>query len=73
MIQINKKKQILHLEIIDKEYRIANRLIKASLKNKEEESLYELYENINHDSIPSVRDYFSNYFKETEGIPCEKP
>ena len=45
----------------------------ASLKNKEEESLYELYENINHDSIPSVRDYFSNYFKEAEGIPCEKP
>ncbi len=42
MIQINKKKQILHLEIIDKEYRIANRLIKASLKKKEEVNHYEL-------------------------------
>lgn len=54
MIQLKKKHQNVFLEIIDKEYRIANRLIRASMKEKDE-NLYELYENINHDSIPSVR------------------
>ena len=43
--------------MIDKEYRIANRLIKAFGKNKSL-SLYDLYVDINHDTLKSVRAYF---------------
>lgn len=56
--------------MLDKEYRIANRLIKAYAKNKSL-SLYDLYVDINHDTIKSIRTYFDSYFKEEEGIPQE--
>ena len=54
MIQLKKKSEKVHADIIDKEYRIANRLIKESLKNAKH-SLLEIYEDINHNTIPSVR------------------
>ena len=56
-IQLKKKNEKLYNEMIDKQYRIANRLIKANLKNKTL-SLYQLYLDINHDTIKSVREYF---------------
>lgn len=56
-IQLKKKNEKLYNEMIDKQYRIANRLIKANLKNKAL-SLYQLYLDINHDTIKSVREYF---------------
>jgi hypothetical protein len=34
MMQLKKKNENLFIEILDKEYRIANRLIKSHLKNK---------------------------------------
>ena len=68
MMQIKKKNQSLYTEIIDKEYRIANRLIKADEKNQKF-SLHDLYKDINHDTIPSVREYFDAYLDEQKGIP----
>ncbi len=62
-IQLKKKNEKLYNEMIDKEYRIANRLIKAYAKNKSL-SLYNLYADINHDTIKSIRMYFDSYFKE---------
>lgn len=62
-IQLKKKNEKLYNEMIDKEYRIANRLIKAYAKNKSL-SLYDLYVDINHDTIKSIRTYFDSYFKE---------
>jgi len=62
-IQLKKKNEKLYNEMIDKEYRIANRLIKAYAKNKSL-SLYDLYVDINHDTIKSIRKYFDSYFKE---------
>ena len=69
-VQLKKKNEKLYIEMIDKEYRIANRLIKAFAKNKSL-SLYDLYVDINHDTIKSVRAYFESYFKDSEGIPRE--
>ena len=62
----------MYNEVIDKEHRIANRLIKAAIKTKES-SLYEIYLDINHDTIDSVKNYFEQYFVEEQGIPKETP
>ena len=68
MIQLKKKNDKVHADVIDKEYRIAHRLIKESLKNKKQ-SLIEIYQDINHNTIPSVREYFETYFEAEAGIP----
>lgn len=70
LIQIKKKNDKLYAEIIDKEYRIANRLIKESLKSPKS-SLLEVYLDINHNTVASVRDYFEDYLSEDAGIPQE--
>lgn len=68
LIQIKKKNDKLYDEIIDKEYRIANRLIKEAIKNPKS-SLLEVYLDINHNTVPSIRDYFEAYLNEDAGIP----
>ena len=50
MTQLKKKNEKLFLEIIDKEYRIANRLIKAEIQNKSL-SLVDLYNDINYNTV----------------------
>lgn len=70
LIQLKKKNDKLYAEIIDKEYRIANRLIKESLKNPKS-SLLEVYLDINHNTVASVRDYFQDYLDPDTGIPQE--
>ena len=57
MIQLKKKNEKLYTEVIDKEYRIANRLIKANVKNTEF-TLLELYKDINYNTIEEVRSFF---------------
>ena len=57
MIQLKKKNDKLYTEVIDKEYRIANRLIKANAKNTEF-TLLELYKDINYNTIEEVRSFF---------------
>ena len=57
MIQLKKKNEKLYTEVIDKEYRIANRLIKANAKNTEF-TLLELYKDINYNTIEEVRSFF---------------
>ena len=57
MIQLKKKNEKLYTEVIDKEYRIANRLIKANVK-KTEFTLLELYKDINYNTIEEVRSFF---------------
>lgn len=67
MIQLKKKSEQVYKEIIDKEYRIANRLIKESLKDTKH-SLLEIYQDINHNTVPSVRQFFETYLQPDEGV-----
>ena len=68
MVQLKKKNEKLLLEVIDKEYRIANRLIKAEVQNKDL-SLVDLFKDINDNTVEEIREYFSSWFDEDEGIP----
>jgi hypothetical protein len=70
MIQLKKKSEKLHVDIIDKEYRIANRLIKEASKNSKQ-ALLEIYKDINHNTIPSVREYFEAYLQPHQGVIIE--
>jgi hypothetical protein len=68
MIQLKRKSEKTYADIIDKEYRIAHRLIKESVKDTKH-SLLEIYEDINHNTVPSVRQYFEGYLQAAKGIP----
>ena len=54
MLQLRKKNEALFKEAAEKEYRIANRLIKAVAKSPDC-SLMEVYKDINHDTLTEVR------------------
>jgi hypothetical protein len=70
MIQLKKKSEKVHADIIDKEYRIAHRLIKEAGKSSKL-SLLEIYEDINHNTIPSVREFFEAYLQPHQGVLLE--
>ncbi len=72
MIQLKKKSEKVHADIIDKEYRIAHRLIKEAGKNTKL-SLLEIYQDINHNTIPSVREFFEAYLQPGQGVLQEDP